>query len=52
MSADAWSLLFKALWETLYMVAFSGGVSFLLGIPLGVLLYVTCEGRILENRGG
>ncbi|WBA80046.1 methionine ABC transporter permease [Endozoicomonas sp. GU-1] len=50
MSADAWSLLFKALWETLYMVAFSGGISFLLGIPLGVLLYVTREGRILENR--
>ncbi|WP_257282749.1 methionine ABC transporter permease [Endozoicomonas sp. SESOKO1] len=50
MSADAWSLLFKALWETLYMVAFSGGISLLLGIPLGVLLYVTREGRILENR--
>ncbi|KEI72335.1 methionine ABC transporter permease [Endozoicomonas elysicola] len=50
MSADAWSLLFKALWETLYMVAFSGSICFLLGIPLGVLLYVTREGRILENR--
>ncbi|MFK0573688.1 methionine ABC transporter permease [Endozoicomonas sp.] len=50
MSADAWSLLFKALGETLYMVAFSGSISFLLGIPLGVLLYVTRAGRILENR--
>ena len=50
MSADAWSLLFKAFWETLYMVTFSGGISFLLGIPLGVLLYVTREGHILENR--
>lgn len=50
MSADAWSLLLKALWETLYMVAFSGSICFLLGIPLGVLLYVTREGRILENR--
>ena len=50
MSIDAWGLLVKALWETLYMVAASGGLSFLLGIPLGVLLYVTREGRLLENR--
>ena len=49
MSADAWSLLFKALWETLYMVVSSGVISFALGIPLGVLLYVTRTGRILEN---
>ena len=48
MSADAWSLLFKALWETLYMVVSSGVISFALGIPLGVLLYVTRTGRILE----
>ena len=50
MSTDAWALLFKALWETLYMVAVSGSLSFALGIPLGVLLYVTREGRIKENR--
>ena len=49
MSADMWSLLLKALWETLYMVASSGVISFALGIPLGVLLYVTRAGRILEN---
>ncbi|WP_299732486.1 methionine ABC transporter permease [uncultured Endozoicomonas sp.] len=50
MSANAWELLFKALWETLYMVGLSGAISFLLGIPLGVLLHITREGRILENR--
>lgn len=50
MPTDVWSLLFKALWETLYMVVSSGGISFLLGVPLGVLLYVTRERRILENR--
>ena len=50
MSTDAWALLIKALWETLYMVAVSGSLSFALGIPLGVLLYVSREGRILENR--
>ncbi|OED45624.1 methionine ABC transporter permease [Endozoicomonas sp. (ex Bugula neritina AB1)] len=50
MSTDAWGLLFKALWETLYMVAVSGSLSFALGIPLGVLLYVSRGGRIMENR--
>ena len=50
MSTDSWSLLIKALWETLYMVGFSGSMSFLLGIPLGVLLYATKEGRILEDK--
>lgn len=49
MSADAWSLLLKALWETLYMVVSSGVISFALGIPLGVLLYSTRTGRILEH---
>ena len=50
MSTDAWMLLSKSLWETCYMVAISGGFSFLLGIPLGVLLYTTRQGRINENR--
>jgi D-methionine transport system permease protein len=49
MSADSWLLLSKALWETLYMTVVSGGLSFLFGIPLGVLLYITKPGRIKEN---
>ena len=49
MSTDTWLLLVQAFWETLYMVSFSGGISFLLGIPLGVLLYCTRSRRILEN---
>ncbi|WP_257252703.1 MULTISPECIES: methionine ABC transporter permease [unclassified Endozoicomonas] len=49
MSADSWLLLGKALWETLYMTVVSGGLSFLFGIPLGVLLYITKPGRIKEN---
>lgn len=49
MSADSWLLLGKALWETLYMTVVSGGLSFLFGIPLGVLLYITKLGRIKEN---
>lgn len=50
MSANAWALLLQALWETLYMVAASGSLSFLLGIPLGILLYSTRPGRISENH--
>ncbi len=50
MSTDAWILLARSLWETCYMVVISGGLSFLLGIPLGVLLYTTREGRINQNK--
>ncbi|MDP0587932.1 MAG: methionine ABC transporter permease [Candidatus Endonucleobacter bathymodioli] len=49
MSAEVWTLLLLSLWETCYMVFISGGVSFLLGIPLGVLLYTTRQGCIDEN---
>ncbi|WP_281647095.1 methionine ABC transporter permease [Parendozoicomonas sp. Alg238-R29] len=49
MSADAWSLLFESLLETLYMVAVSGLVSAALGIPLGVLLHVTRPRQILQR---
>ncbi|MFB9888090.1 methionine ABC transporter permease, partial [Balneatrix alpica] len=43
-------LLLQALGETLYMVALSGSLSTLIGIPLGVLLYVTKPGRFWGNQ--
>lgn len=49
MSAELWKLLGESLWETIYMVVVSGTVSALLGIPLGVLLYVTRESQILAR---
>lgn len=49
MSAELWKLLGESLWETIYMVVVSGAVSALLGIPLGVLLYVTRRGQILAR---
>ncbi len=49
MSAELWKLLGESLWETIYMVVVSGTVSALLGIPLGVLLYVTRRGQILAR---
>jgi len=42
-------LLTKALGETVYMVAVSMAIASALGIPLGVLLYTTDKGQILES---
>lgn len=50
MSAEILPLLTKALGETIYMVAVSMAVASIIGIPLGVLLFVTDKGQILENK--
>lgn len=44
-----WQLLWQATGETLYMVFASGAVATLLGIPLGVALFITRKGQIKEN---
>lgn len=49
MSQDMLALLAKSLWETTYMVAISGMISALVGIPLGIFLITTDKGHILEN---
>lgn len=41
--------IIEALIETIQMVSFSLLFSVLLGLPLGILLYVTRKGQILEN---
>ena len=41
---------YKALGDTLLMVLWSGAISFVLGLALGVLLIVTKPGGILENK--
>ncbi|RLL43945.1 ABC transporter permease [Oceanobacillus piezotolerans] len=43
-------LILNALWETIYMVSVSLFFGGIIGIFLGVLLVVTREGHILENR--
>jgi len=50
MSFDNFHLLWPALWETLYMVGVSGFISALIGIPLGVLLFVTKPGKLMANK--
>jgi D-methionine transport system permease protein len=39
----------KAFFETLYMVAISLGVSLVVGLPLGIILFVTDKGLLFEN---
>src|SRR5690606_8108917 len=43
-------VVLNALWETLYMVSISLFFGGIIGIFLGILLVVTREGHILENR--
>lgn len=49
MSEEMIVLLTKALGETIYMVAISMIIASLIGVPLGVLLFATEKGGILEN---
>lgn len=43
-------LFWKALYETAVMIGVSGAVSFLIGLPLGLVLVATSAGGILEAR--
>ena len=43
-------LLLNALQETLFMVGISSGLAALAGVPLGIVLVVTGNGHILENK--
>lgn len=43
-------MLWRSTVETLQMTLWSGSISFVLGLALGVLLIVTRRGGILENR--
>ena len=36
--------------ETLEMTFFSTLIAYLIGLPLGIILYATARGRLLENR--
>ncbi len=42
--------ILKGILETLAMTFFGALFSYIVGLPLGVLLYVTSKGRMLENR--
>nr|WP_068891272.1 methionine ABC transporter permease MetI [Pedobacter panaciterrae] len=44
-------LLFKGAWETIVMTFVSGFFGFVIGLPTGVMLFMTRKGQVLENRG-
>ena len=48
MSQAMFDLMLKGLWETLVITFVSGGLSFLLGLPLAVVLVITDRGGICE----
>lgn len=50
MSESMISLLVHGLLETIVMTFVSGAFGFLIGLPAGVLLFVTREGQVLESR--
>ncbi|MGO1243054.1 MAG: methionine ABC transporter permease MetI [Sphingobacterium sp.] len=43
-------LLAKGTWETLVMTFTSGLFSFVIGLPLGIVLFLTRERQLLENK--
>lgn len=53
MGINAWlaEKLVLATWETIYMVLTSTVLSYLFGLPLGVILVITDKGHILESNG-
>lgn len=47
--SDILILMINSTWETLYMVFFSVAIAAFFGIPLGIFLFVTDKGQVLEN---
>ncbi len=50
MSEPMMWLLVRGVWETLAMTFVSGFFGFVIGLPVGVLLYVTRPGKSLRTR--
>lgn len=51
MSEYIFSILLKGTWETLFMTFTSGFFSFLIGLPVGILLFLSRERQLLDNKG-
>lgn len=50
MSDSMIEIILKGTWETIVMTFVSGYFSFMLGLPLGVALFVTQKGQIKDNK--
>jgi D-methionine transport system permease protein len=42
-------LFLKGIWETLFMTFASGFLGFLMGLPTGIVIFITRKGQICEN---
>ncbi|MBE0630460.1 MAG: DL-methionine transporter permease subunit, partial [Burkholderia vietnamiensis] len=51
MLSEMFDMFVQSFWETLIMVGISGAVGALVGLPLGVLLYLTDRQGVLQNLG-
>lgn len=51
MTESIFLLLGKGVWETLVMTFVSGFFSFLIGLPIGLSLFITREGQLAHNKG-
>jgi len=51
LAENAWMLdkVVLATWETIYMVVISTAFSYILGLPLAIILVITDNGHIMEN---
>ncbi|MFD1862748.1 methionine ABC transporter permease [Planococcus chinensis] len=47
---ELWPDISKAFGETLYMIGISLAIAIIIGLPLGIVLFVTDRGLFLENR--
>lgn len=45
-----WQVMLEQTWETLYMTLVAGVATFIIGLALGMLLYVTNEPLMMKNR--
>ena len=43
------SLLLKGIWETVFMTFTAGFFGFVLGLPVGIVLFLTKKGQLLES---
>lgn len=50
MSSSMIDLLVSGTWETLYMTIVSTAIAYVIGIPLGVILYITSDNGVRRNR--
>ena len=50
MNASIWPLIWQELLNTLRMTIISTILAYVVGLPLGILLYATAKGRIGSNR--